>query len=75
MKPRLRIIAGRPVAVRTESPRLAEARRRFGMATGEPNRLFIHEPGTRFQRYPEHVLSRWLRKAPFVNVKSNGSAA
>lgn len=68
MKPRLKIVAGRPVEVST-SPAIEAARARFSLATGEPNRRFIHEQGTRFQRYPEHVLSRWLRKADFLNVR------
>jgi len=70
MKPHLRIIAGRPVTVSApDSAQIAAARQRFGLATGEAHRLFIHEPGTRYSRYPELVLSRWLRKATFVNVK------
>ena len=73
-KPHLRVIAGRPVVVRTESPALAKARERFGLATGEKSRLFIHEVGSAFQRYPEHVLSRWLRKANFLNVKHSEAA-
>ena len=70
MKPRLKIVAGRPMLVRTESPSLALARKRFSMNTGEHGRLFIHEAGSRFQRYPEPVLSRWQRKANFLNVRT-----
>lgn len=74
MKPHLKIVAGRPVTVRQESPALAKARERFGLATGEKNRRFIHEPGSVFQRYPEPCLSRWLRKANFLNVKHSEAA-
>jgi hypothetical protein len=74
MKPHLKIVAGRPVTVRTESPALAKARERFGMATGEKSRLFIHEQGSVFQRYPEPCLSRWLRKANFLNVRHSEAA-
>lgn len=69
MKPRLKIVAGRPMLIRCESPALALARKRFSLNTGENGRLFIHESGSRFMRYPEHVLSRFLRKAPYLNVK------
>lgn len=75
MKPRLKIVAGRPVTIAAASPAVEAARQRFSLNTGEPSRRFIHEQGTRFQRYPEHVLSRWLRKADFLNVKRNGEAA
>jgi hypothetical protein len=74
MKPHLRIIAGRPVAVRTESPQLAKARARFGMATGEKNRKFIHEPGSQWQPYPEPCLSRWGRNADYLNVRRSEAA-
>lgn len=69
MKPRLKIIAGRPVTIPLASERVEAARARFNLNTGESRRLFIHEQGTRFQRHPEHVLLRWLRKADFLNVK------
>ena len=68
MKPRLKIVEGRAVVVRVESPQLAEARRRFSLNTGENGRKFIGEQGSRYQRYPESCLSRWSRKAPFLNV-------
>lgn len=70
MKPRLKIVAGRPMTIRQESPALALARKRFSMNTGEHGRLFIHETGSKFARYPEPVLSRWARKANFLNVSA-----
>lgn len=70
IKPHLRIIAGRPVTMpRQESAALARARKRFGLATGEAHRKFIHEAGTRFRKYPEPCLSRWARKAEWRNTK------
>lgn len=73
-KPKFRLVAGRPITVKVESPALALARERFSMATGEKSRKFIHEPGSVFQRYPEPCLSRWLRKANFLNVKHSEAA-
>lgn len=70
MKPHLRIVAGRPVTVRApDSPRITEARARFSATTGEAHRLFRHELGSRFECYPESVLSRHFRKAEWRNVK------
>ena len=69
MKPHLRVIAGRPVVVRVESPAAALARKRFGLATGEKNRLFPHESGSNWFAQPERVLTRWMQKADFLNVK------
>lgn len=69
-KPHLKIVAGRPVSVRpADSPRIADARARFSLATGEAHRLFRHELGSRFQQYPERVLTRYFRKAPWTNAK------
>lgn len=61
MKPRLRIVAGRPVEVRQESQAITEARKRFGRAFG-------HEPNGNFLRHPELVLSRWARRAWYFNT-------
>lgn len=69
MKPHLRIVEGRPVAVRPgDSQAIAKARARFGLATGERHRLFRHELGSQFQAYPERVLTRWGRKAEWRNT-------
>lgn len=68
-KPHLRIIAGRPVTVSAESPQIAEARRRFSLATGEKRRLFNHELGSNWQAQPERVLTRWTRKESHLNVR------
>ena len=69
MKPHLRVIAGRPVVVRVESPAIAKARERFSMATTESRRLFPHESGSNWFAQPERVLTRWMQKADFLNVK------
>ena len=73
-KPKFRLVAGRPITVKVESPALALARERFSMATGEKNRLFPHEAGSRWIAYPERVLTRWGRKADFLNVRRSEAA-
>ena len=57
-KPRLKVVAGRPVVIdaepRVETP-VERARRRFG-------RPFAHETGSTYQRRPApYVLDSWLR--------------
>ena len=74
MKPHLKIVAGRPITVRTDCPKLAHARERFSMNTGEKNRRFIHEPGSQWLAYPERVLTRWGRKADYLNVRRSEAA-
>lgn len=69
MKPRLRIVAGRPVTINEDTARLSEARRRFSLATGESHRLFNFELGSHWQGKSERVLTRSLQKLPFLNVK------
>jgi hypothetical protein len=69
---RLKVIAGRPVRLEdTEGPqppqspqqsKVAVARSKFG-------RPFAHEPGSDFERGGEPVLTRWLRKVDWRNVK------
>ena len=73
MKPRLKIVCGRPMTIRIESPKLTAARKRFSENTGERDRLFIHEKGSRWISYPERVLTRWGRKADFLNVKGDSA--
>lgn len=67
MKPRLKLAL--PMATGS-SPQTARdlAKARFG-------RKFAHEPGTDFQRYPEPVLTRWGRKAPWRNVRPSKEQA
>lgn len=69
MKPHLRVIAGRPVVVRVESPAIAKARVRFSMATTESRRLFPHESGSNWFASAERVLTRWMKKECHLNVK------
>lgn len=52
-KPHFRVIAGRPVSVNLENPRLETARRRFG-------RKFAHELGSTWQPRDTPVLSAWM---------------
>lgn len=61
MKPRLCLIAGRPVEIRQDSPQLTAAREKFG-------RGFAHESRGSFLRHPELVLSRWGRRADYFNL-------
>lgn len=58
-RPRLKLVDGKPVEVGTSKVDIA--RRRFG-------RLFGHEQGGNFLRHPEHVLSRWSRRADYWNL-------
>ena len=67
-KPHLKLVGNEPVpAPRPASPAVEKAREKFG-----PGRKFIHEQGTDFLAYPERVLTRYFRKAPWRNVKHGG---
>ena len=56
MKPRLKIVAGRPVTVpAAESPALVKARQRHG-------KPFAHEPGSDWKQHETPILTQWLQK-------------
>ena len=66
-KPHLKLVGDEVVEVKRASPAVEKAREKFG-----PGRKFIHEQGTDFLAYPERVLTRYFRKAPWRNVKNGG---